>query len=194
MKVKYVATAVLLLITSAGTTVAQEDTGCWVRGDRADLELRASPFDSASVSLDAGTVKVCYSRPRKLGRPIMGRLVPYGVPWRMGADEATSIHLPVAGTVAGVDLEAGWYSLYAVPGEREWQIVVNREARRWGTPIDEAVRAANVGSGLVPSRNADTPEDLLLMSLERSSDNAAALIVQWDRTAVQIPIVLHTVR
>lgn len=194
MIMKYVATAVLLLITSAGMAATQENTGCWVRGDRADLELRASPFDSASVRLDAGTVKVCYSRPRKLGRPIMGRLVPYGMPWRMGADEATSIHLPVAGSVAGVELQAGWYSLYAVPGEREWQIVVNREARRWGTPIDDAVRAADIGRGKVPAHATDSSEDLLRMRFDGSAENASELVVHWDRTAVRIPIVLHTGR
>ena len=194
MRAKYVATAVLLLTTSAGTAGAQEVPGCWVRGERADLELRASPFDSASVALDAGTVKVCYSRPRKLGRPIMGRLVPYGAPWRMGADEATSIHLPVAGSVAGVDLQPGWYSLYAVPGEREWQIVVNREARRWGTPIDDAVRAADIGHGNVSAHTADSFEDLLRARFDQSADNAAELVVHWDRTAVRIPVVLHPAR
>lgn len=191
MQAKYFATAVLLLITSAGTADAQEDNGCWVRGDREDLELRASPFDSASVALDAGTVKVCYSRPRKLGRPIMGRLVPYGVPWRMGADEATAIHLPVAGSVAGVELQPGWYSLYAVPSEREWQIVVNREARRWGTPIDDAVRAADIGHGNVPANLTDASEDLLRMGFDRAAGNASELILHWDRTVVRIPVVLR---
>lgn len=101
MKMKCVASAAVLLLMFGATAATREDTGCWVRGDRADLELRASPFDSAAVSLDAGTVKVCYSRPTKLGRPIMGRLVPYGVPWRMGADELvvhwdrTAVRIPV---------------------------------------------------------------------------------------------------
>ncbi len=89
---------------------AQEQPGCWVQGERADLELRASPFDSASIAVRGGTIKVCYSRPRKLGRPIMGRVVPYGKPWRMGADEATSVYLPVPGTIAAVAVGAGWYS------------------------------------------------------------------------------------
>jgi hypothetical protein len=59
----------LAFLIPAGATdpAAQEATGCWIRGERADLELRASPFDSAAVELDAGEVKVCYSRPRKLG-------------------------------------------------------------------------------------------------------------------------------
>ncbi|MGH7449075.1 MAG: DUF2911 domain-containing protein [Longimicrobiales bacterium] len=188
---KQIVWAALMLILPAGSVSAQSaEPGCWVRGERADLELRASPFDSTGVRLDAGNVKVCYSRPRMLGRPIMGRLVPYGEPWRMGADEATAIYLPAAGSVAGVPLEAGWYSLYAIPSAREWRIVVNGEARRWGTPIDEAVRESDIGSGVIPSWSVETAEDLLRMSFEPTPGNAADLVVQWDRTAVRIPVVL----
>ena len=164
--------------------------GCWVRGERADLELRASPFDSVTVTLEAGEVTVCYSRPRKLGRPIMGRLVPFGEPWRMGADEATSIHLPVRGTIAGVAVDPGWYSIYAVPGESEWRIVINAEARRWGTPIDNAVRARDIGAGVALVEKTNAVEELLRMHLEQAAANAAELVVQWDRTRVRIPVTL----
>jgi hypothetical protein len=146
------------------------------------------------VSLEAGELKVCYSRPRKLGRPIMGRLVPYGQPWRMGADEATSIHLPVAGTIAGVAVEAGWYSLYAIPGESEWQIVVNADAHRWGTPIDSVVRAHDIGSAVVRSETASDTEELLRVRLVRTSGNDADAVVHWDRTKVRVPVVLSPAR
>ena len=66
----------MLTGVAAGTAQAGAAPACWVRGERADLELRASPFDSTAVALEPGVVKVCYSRPRKLGRPLMGRLVP----------------------------------------------------------------------------------------------------------------------
>ena len=185
---------ILALAAPIGTVSAQVNgpsvPSCWVRGDPADLELRASPFDSASVVLDAGTVKVCHSRPRKLGRPIMGRLVPFGEPWRFGADEATAIHLPAAGTVAGVRVESGWYTLYAVPGERTWDIVVNRQLRRWGIPIDEEVRAEDVGRGEVPVESTMEVVDLLTIRLQPRSRSAAEMVVEWDRTRVRVPIVL----
>jgi len=49
----------------------------------------------------------------------MGDLVPYGEPWRAGANEATAIHLTAPARVGGVALEAGSYSLYTVPNESE---------------------------------------------------------------------------
>jgi hypothetical protein len=182
--------AVALSFVSGDVSAQTVNGACWVRGERADLELRASPFDSSTIRLNAGEVKVCYSRPRKLGRPVMGRLVPYGQPWRLGADEATSILLPVRARVAGLLLEPGWYSLYAIPDQREWRIIVNADVRRWGTPIDNAVRERDIGFGVVPVESASEAEDMFSMRLQRKSENAAELLVRWDRTVLRVPVVL----
>lgn len=185
--------ALLVLALGAGPVAAQEMAAaptCWVRGERADLELRASPFDSAAVALEPGVVKVCYSRPRKLGRPIMGRLVPYGRPWRLGADEATAIHVPVRARIGGVAVEPGWYTLYVVPGEREWRIVVNGEIRRWGVPIDDDVRNADVGSGTVPATTTPAQVELLTLWFDRTGASSADLVVRWEGTSVRFPVEL----
>ncbi len=179
-----------LCVSSLFAQAADPGTGCWVQGPRADLELRASPFDSTSVTLGTRTVKVCYSRPRKLGRPIMGRVVPFGAPWRMGADEATAIHMPTSGTIAGVPVEAGWYTMYSIPQQREWRIVVNRGVRRWGTPIDSAVRRMDIGTGGASTEVTATSEDLLRMELVPQAGTSAELIVQWDKTRVRVPVTL----
>ena len=188
------ACSVLLLLAAVQPAETQETTGeppgCWIRGERADLELRASPFDSTALALDPGTVKVCYSRPRKLGRPLMGRLVPYGQPWRVGADEATAIHVPVRATMAGVAVDPGWYTLYAVPDEREWRIVVNGAVRRWGVPIDEEVRKADVGSGTVPVATMPPQVELLTLWFDRTGRSSADLVVRWGGTSVRIPVEL----
>lgn len=100
------------------------------------------------------------------------------------------MYLPAAGTIAGVALPPGWYSLYAIPNPQTWQIVINAEARRWGTPIDDAVRARDLGIGTVPAKVETAVEDLLLMRLIKQTADHAELIVQWDRTRVRIPVTL----
>ena len=185
----------LLLVAIAvthqsATPSAAQEPACWVQGNRSDLELRASPLDSAFVSLPMGRVQVCYSQARRLGRPIMGRLIPFGQPWRLGADEATAIYMPVAGTIAGVTVAAGWYSLYAVPSEREWRIVVNATAQRWGTPIDSAVRAKDIGAGTVRAEIIPKPAELLQIRIERQPQDILHVIVHWDHTQVRIPVTL----
>lgn len=65
--------------TASAQTPATSPPG-WVQGTGADLEIRASPFDSTCVLLGNHQVEGCYSCPRKLGRPVMSRLVPFGAP------------------------------------------------------------------------------------------------------------------
>ena len=77
-------------------------------------------------------------------------------------------------------------------GEREWRIVVNAQRERWGTPISDAVRAKDIGSGVVRVAAANEVQDLLLMRLEKSSNSPIELLIHWDRTVLRIPIVLDS--
>ncbi|MGH7482734.1 MAG: DUF2911 domain-containing protein, partial [Longimicrobiales bacterium] len=165
-----------------------EAPACWVRSDPSELALRASPFDSTAIALEAGTVKVCYSRPQMRGRAIMGGLVPVGEPWRLGANEATAIYVGFPATIGGVAVEPGWYSLYAIPMETEWRIVVNGAVERWGIPIRDEVRARDVGEGTLPVERTTEPVELLTLTLEPSGSGGAELIIEWDRTRVRLPI------
>lgn len=176
---------------SGDMAAARADTAsCWTRGEPAELAERASPLDSTSVALSAGAVKACYSSPQMRGREIMGGLVPFDRPWRLGANEATRIHMPAAGTIAGVEVEPGWYSLYAVPSANSWQIFVNGSSERWGIPINQEVTAENVGSGTVDVQATDAPVEGLTLSLRRDGSSAAVLRIEWEETRVEVPIQL----
>lgn len=168
--------------------VGPVDSACWIQDDPSDLDIRISPFDSATVRLDGEEIKVCYSRPRTVGRPIMGRVVPYGEPWRLGANEATSIRVPVPVEIAGVPLESGSYSLYVIPSREEWQVIVNAEVERWGIPIDDLVREQDIGSGIVPVEPTEEPVELLTFSFRSLAVDAVELVVEWADTRVLIPI------
>lgn len=176
------------LVLSTNVQAQSGRTGCWVQGDASAAGRRPSPLDSTSVSLDGGTIKVCYSRPSARGRKVMGSLVPYGAPWRLGANEATAIYLPFNARVAGTSVSPGWYSLYVVPEANQWRVVVNREAQRWGVPIDDDVRGKDVGSGVVPAERLPSPVEKLAITLRRSANTAATMDVEWESTRVRIPV------
>ncbi|MDP2530832.1 MAG: DUF2911 domain-containing protein [Candidatus Palauibacterales bacterium] len=195
--------ALTLVLASAAPAVGQATSrdaaqtasdGCWVRGSRADLGSRSSPLDSTSVTLRSGTVAVCYGRPSRRGRTVMGGLVPYGSPWRLGANEATSIRMPAAGSIAGVAVDGGRYSLYAIPGPEAWQVVANGTAHRWGIPISDAVRAKDLGAGSVESAHTDSMVEQLTLTFEKTAPDAADLVVRWERTELRIPVVLRAAR
>lgn len=161
---------------------------CWVRGNPVDLDLRISPLDSAVTTLGADTIKVCYSRPRKLGRPIMGRLVPFGEPWRLGANEATTVHTPVALHIGDVRIAQGSYTLYAIPDSAEWRIVVNRSVNRWGIPIDAEVRRAALGETTVRVERLPEATELFTMRFARTGTDGVDLVIEWEHTRVRVPV------
>jgi len=185
---------IILLI--AALTLAQTQPGdsqaapfsCWIRGPADKLAARPSSLDSIAVQVGGGTVKLCYSRPSARGRKIMGGLVPFDQPWRLGANEATSIDVPFPAEIAGVRVKPGTYTLYAIPGASKWQIVINRGVQRWGVPINSEVRAGDVGAGMVTTESLGTAVETLMLEFAPAAGNATELVVEWERTRVRIPI------
>ncbi|PYO60071.1 MAG: hypothetical protein DMD70_09560, partial [Gemmatimonadetes bacterium] len=152
------------------------------------LAERPSPLDSIAVQVGSGTIKLCYSRPSARGRKVMGGLVPFDQPWRLGANEATSINVPFPAEIAGVRVEPGPYTLYVIPGASSWQIVVNRAVQRWGVPIDAEVRARDVGAGRVTPEPLGAPVETLTLKFAPAAGNATELVLEWEKTRVRIPI------
>ena len=185
---------IFLLIATLTLAQAQPGSGqaapftCWIRGPADKLAERPSSLDSISVQIGGGTIKLCYSRPSARGRKVMGELVPFDQPWRLGANEATTIHVPSAAEIAGVRVEPGTYTLYVIPGASKWQVVVNRGVQRWGVPIDKDVRAKDVGSGTVTAESLSSPVETLTLTFEPAAGNTTELVVEWEKTRVRIPI------
>lgn len=92
----------------------------------------ASPEARVTQDIGISNVEIVYHRPGAKGREIWGALVPMGAVWRLGANEATTIELSHEGTVAGHLIPAGKYALFAIPGETEWTLILNRQAKQWG--------------------------------------------------------------
>jgi hypothetical protein len=183
--------AALLAATADAGAQASTDAACWIRGSRAAVPNRPSAFDSTTITIGGHQVKVCYGAPKMNGRVIMGALVPYDEPWRMGANEATAIHMPVRGTIAGVAVQPGWYTLYAIPGKAEWRIFVNSAVERWGIPIGDAVRSKDVGSGTVKSEAISSPRDAMHLELTPRGATSADLVFEWERTRLRIPVTVN---
>src|SRR5947207_14227395 len=86
---------------------------------------QASPPATATGKVNGATITINYSSPGVKGRPIWCALVPYDKVWRAGANAATIFETDKAIKVEGKPLPAGKYSLYAIPGEKKWTIILN---------------------------------------------------------------------
>jgi hypothetical protein len=99
-----------------------------------DKSSRPSPPAKAECKLAGGkSLAIDYSSPRAKGRKIFGALVPYGQIWRAGANEATTLVVGSDVTVRGKAIPAGSYTIFTIPGEDKWTLVISKKTGEWGT-------------------------------------------------------------
>jgi hypothetical protein len=111
-----------------------------------DKSKRPSPPAKAECQLSNGkAITIEYSSPRRKGRKVFGGLVPYGEPWRTGANEATTFVVPANVTVGGKAVPAGNYTLFTIPAADKWTLIVSKKTGEWGIPYpgekEDLVRA-----------------------------------------------------
>jgi hypothetical protein len=129
--------------------------------------------------------RVLYSRPTRNGRTIFGDLVEFGKVWRLGANEATEIEFFQAVRIAGVRVRKGRYTLYCIPYEEKWTMIINRDTDTWGSfKYDEAKDVTRLDVPVV--KQTDLTESMS-MYFEKAA-MGASLIMQWDNIKVSLPI------
>jgi hypothetical protein len=100
-----------------------------------DKSKRPSPPAQAQCKFSDGkTITVDYSSPRMKGRKIFGDLVPYGEVWRTGANEATTFVTTANLSAGGKDVPAGSYTIFTLPAQDNWTLIVNKHTGEWGVP------------------------------------------------------------
>jgi hypothetical protein len=153
------------------------------------LEGRKSPLDSLTFKVANQAVTVCYGRPSSRGRVMLGgKDIPYGKLWRTGANEPTIFFTTIPLQVAGIAVPPGTYSLYTVPGAKEWEIIVNRSISQWGKEdqYTDQVKAQELGRAKVKSESVSAPIETFTIRAEPAGRDAN-LVLEWEKTRVKIP-------
>ena len=142
-----------------------------------------SPRDTARAALPGLIIAVDYGRPAARGRVIFGKVVPYGRVWRTGANAATQLDLSSAIEVNGVEIPAGKYSLWTVPGRSEWQLIINKQTGQWGTQYDQAQDLVRIPIQTRTTRNAAER-----FTIDIHHENRTGTItLTWENTQAVIP-------
>lgn len=139
---------------------------------------------SPKASAEGKGVKVNYGQPSKKGRVIFGKLVPFGEVWRTGANEATEITFDKDVTVGGKPVKAGTYTLFTIPKETEWGVILNGQLKQWGAFDYEKYKDKDVAQFSVPSSKTKGVVEKLTYSFTPQND----LVIAWDDRQVSIPI------
>jgi hypothetical protein len=130
-------------------------------------------------------IRVTYSRPQKKDRDIFGKLIPYGKVWRTGANEATEIKFYQDVALGGKKVKAGTYSLFTIPGAKEWTIIVNKDLDYWGAYSYKAENDILRVTALV-STLTDTVENFTIQ-FESKGEKKGVMKLAWEQTSVEVP-------
>ena len=144
-----------------------------------------SPRDSVRVELPGGAaVSVDYGRPSARGRPIMGGLVPFRRVWRTGANAATTLVLSADVRIGDRLVPRGTYTLFTIPEQGRWTLIVNRQTGQWGTSYDPARDLARI-----PMRVASLPAGVETFTVRlEPGPGGATLALEWERTRATVAI------
>ena len=155
----------------------------WAQDDKAN---RASPPVTAKGEINDATITIDYSSPAVKNRKIFGELQPYGEVWRAGANEATIFETSKDIKVEGKSLPAGKYSLYAIPGEKEWTIIFNKQTGQWGVKRGGATsrdpEQDAIAVKVKPKKSQQLQERLVY------DINNKGFVLRWENVEVPVSI------
>lgn len=143
-----------------------------------------SPRATEVIAVGTGQVQVEYSRPFAKGRKIFGGLVPWGTVWRTGANAATTLKTNVGLTLGDAAVPKGTYTLYTLPGEKAWKLIVNRQTGQWGTEYDPKMDVVRIDMKV--ETRADTLEAFTISLLPEDAFRGS-LRISWEKLTVSVP-------
>lgn len=168
-------TLFLALLFAAGTTTFAQD--------KKETKTETKTILSPRMTSATGDVSVSYGQPSKKGRVIFGDLVPYGQVWRTGANEATEITFKKDVVFGGKEVKAGTYTLFTIPTQESWTVILNSELKQWGAYNYEKIKPNNVAEVSVPVAAMKKSEEKLTMKVDKKG-----LWIGWDMAGVSVPI------
>ncbi len=152
---------------------------------------KASPVAKIEQRAGLTDITISYSRPAVNGRKIFGELIPFGVRWRLGANENTKITTSDVLIFGSDTLQAGTYALFATPNQDSWVIDFYTETTNWGLPEKwETSKVALTVNAKVKKMPIVTEN--LSISLDNMEFNSAVLSITWDKTQISLPFTLST--
>jgi len=152
--------------------------------------LDKSPMDAASFpssyKVADKAVKIIYGRPQLKGRSLSD-LAKAGEVWRTGANEAAEITFYKDMNFGGTAVKAGTYSLFTIPGDNEWTVILNSNLNQWGSySYDKGSDVARVTASVSSDKKSIEAFSIAFKEV----DGGAHMVMGWDTTRVAVPVML----
>ncbi len=147
-----------------------------------------SPPVSTAVEIAGKKISVEYYSPSMHGRKIMGGLVPFGEVWCTGANYATKITSDADLQMGGLTLPKGSYSIWTIPNEKEWTLIINKETGQFHLYYKEQF---DFGRTPMKTKTLDAPVEAFRVDLRANGGNQGTLALVWEKTEAYIPFTVQ---
>ena len=141
-----------------------------------------SPHVRSEWTVQGATLSIEYGRPFVKGRALKD-VAPYGAEWRTGSDQATTLKTDRPLKFGALAVPAGTYTVYTVPGEKEWQLVISKKTGQWGIPYPAG---QDLGRAPMKAETLAAPAEQLTISID-TTPTGGTLRVGWGTTGASIP-------
>jgi hypothetical protein len=192
MKKLFLAFVSLVLAVSALAQAAPQPCSS-VQKDEKKMQRPSPPACTDVKFSDGKMIAIQYSQPGindpKTHQPrvVWGKLVPWGEPWRMGANEATSFVTDTNLNVGGTNVPAGSYTLYLQPEQNgPWKLIINKTTGQWGIPYPGA--ASDFARIDMKTSQIPNTVERFTVSLAPAKGNATTLSLEWEKTKAAVEI------
>ncbi|WP_139957620.1 DUF2911 domain-containing protein [Flavicella sediminum] len=146
--------------------------------DKSPLDVTAFPKSHKEANK---VVKVTYSRPQLKGRSVESLAKP-GEVWRTGANEAAEIRFYEDVKFGGKSVKAGTYTLFTIPGEKEWTVILNKASNVWGG------YSYNASEDVVRVKGEVSKSKENIEAFSMVFDGKMTLCLGWGHTIVKVPV------
>jgi len=139
---------------------------------------RRSLRDVTMAEVDGVRLAVEYGRPSKRGRAIWGALVPFDRWWMPGADEASTLTTSAPLRLGNLLVPAGDYTIYTVPADNGFTLIVNRQTWQFHTVYDPGRDLGRVP--MTRTMLAGEPVEQLTYAITPRAGGGGTFAVIWD--------------
>jgi hypothetical protein len=143
-----------------------------------------SPPVSTSVVVAGKKVSVDYYAPSMHGRKIMGGLVPFGTVWCTGANYATKITTEADLQLGGLKLPKGAYSIWTIPGEKQWTLIINKETGQFHLYYKQQY---DFGRTPMTVKTLASPVETFRVEVRDNGGKKGTLALIWETTEASAP-------
>lgn len=156
---------------------------------QAQLQL-PQPSPKASVMQQVGLtdITIDYSSPAVKGRTIWGELLPYNKVWRAGANASTKITFSKDVTIEGSDVSKGTYSLFIIPSQSEWTIILNKDVNASEGSYKESEDQIRIKAAPKAIEN----HERLTYSFSDFNEEGAVVNMEWEKVRVSFKVNVAT--